>query len=67
MNGKQAGDPIKLGKALIEITNMEKPPLHLLMGTDAYQIIKEKFKTEEYEFKIWKELTCSTDINVTKE
>lgn len=61
-NGKQTGDPNKLANHLIEITHLENPPLHLLMGPDAYQIVNEKRKVEHDEFETWKALTFSTDI-----
>ncbi|ANI88543.1 short-chain dehydrogenase/reductase [Arachidicoccus ginsenosidimutans] len=62
MNGKQQGDPEKLAKTLIDITDMENPPLHLLMGGDAYQIVTEKRKSDSEEFETWKELTFATNI-----
>lgn len=63
MNGKQTGDPEKLAKALIEITSLQNPPLHLLMGADAYQIVTEKRKEEHEEFETWKNITFSTNID----
>lgn len=62
MNGKQAGDPEKLAKTLVEITTLASPPLHLLMGPDAYQIVNEKRKAEHEEFETWKALTFSTNF-----
>lgn len=62
MNGSQTGDPEKMAKVLIEITNMQNPPLHLLMGPDAYQIVSEKRQAENQEFEKWKALTFSTNI-----
>src|SRR5688572_27661241 len=34
-NGQQPGDPAKLAKALVTISNEEKPPLRFLAGVDA--------------------------------
>ncbi|SBV91159.1 Short-chain dehydrogenase/reductase SDR [uncultured Dysgonomonas sp.] len=62
-NGKQAGDPNKLANHLIEITYLENPPIHLLMGQDAYQIVAEKRKVEQEEFEEWKNITFSTNID----
>ena len=62
-NGKQAGDPNKLANHLIEITHLENPPIHLLMGQDAYQIVAEKRKVEQEEFEEWKNITFSTNID----
>ncbi|GAA0884367.1 oxidoreductase [Sphingobacterium siyangense subsp. cladoniae] len=62
-NGKQTGDPNKLANHLIEITHLENPPIHLLMGEDAYQIVTEKRKAEHEEFEVWKNITFSTNID----
>lgn len=62
-NGKQAGDPNKLANHLIEITHLENPPIHLLMGQDAYQIVAEKRKVEQKEFEEWKNITFSTNFD----
>lgn len=62
-NGKQTGDPEKLANHLIEITDLENPPLHLLMGEDAYQIVAEKRKAEHEEFETWKSITFATNID----
>ncbi|MDC2215958.1 SDR family NAD(P)-dependent oxidoreductase [Bacteroides thetaiotaomicron] len=62
-NGKQAGDPNKLANHLIEITHLENPPIHLLMGQDAYQIVAEKRKVEQEEFEEWKNITFSTNFD----
>lgn len=63
MNGKQPGDPEKLVAALIKLSNEQNPPVHLLMGTDAYQIVMQKRNAEQEEFEAWKELTLSTDLD----
>lgn len=62
MNGKQPGDPGKLADALIYITTIPQPPLHLLMGPDAYQIVTQKKTAELAEFEKWKELTVGTNF-----
>jgi NAD(P)-dependent dehydrogenase (short-subunit alcohol dehydrogenase family) len=63
MNGKQPGDPVKLVAALVRLTNEENPPVHLLMGPDAYQIVMQKRAAEQEEIETWKELSLSTDLD----
>jgi NAD(P)-dependent dehydrogenase (short-subunit alcohol dehydrogenase family) len=63
MNGKQPGDPEKLAAALIDLSNEQNPPIHLLMGPDAYQIVVQKRAAEQHEFEVWKKLTLSTDLD----
>jgi NAD(P)-dependent dehydrogenase (short-subunit alcohol dehydrogenase family) len=63
MNGKQPGDPDKLAVALITLSKEQNPPVHLLMGPDAYQIVMQKRTAEQEEFEAWKELSLSTDLD----
>jgi NAD(P)-dependent dehydrogenase (short-subunit alcohol dehydrogenase family) len=62
-SGQQQGDPEKLAKILVEISEMEQPPLHLLLGTDSYDLVLNKRKQELAEFEQWRELTLSTDFD----
>jgi NAD(P)-dependent dehydrogenase (short-subunit alcohol dehydrogenase family) len=62
MAGKQTGDPQKAVKLLVDITSEKNPPLHLLLGPDAYQIVEEKVKADAEEREAWKSLTFSTDL-----
>ena len=62
-SGQQTGDPEKLVKILTEIVRLENPPLHLLLGPDTYQLIKEHRKKEIQEFEAWKYLTLSTNYD----
>ncbi|MED4134076.1 SDR family NAD(P)-dependent oxidoreductase [Priestia megaterium] len=41
-NGKQEGDPAKLGQALIKIANEEQPPHRFLAGEDAVDLAEQK-------------------------
>jgi NAD(P)-dependent dehydrogenase (short-subunit alcohol dehydrogenase family) len=42
MNGKQAGDPAKLARALITVIDMPQPPERWVAGADAVQAIVQK-------------------------
>jgi NAD(P)-dependent dehydrogenase (short-subunit alcohol dehydrogenase family) len=63
MNGKQRGDPNKLAAALIKLSKEQDPPVHLLMGPDAYEIVMQKKASEQAEFEAWKHLSLSTDLD----
>lgn len=63
MSGRQKGDPEKLAQIIVKISEMENPPLHLLVGTDAYEPIVKKREAELEEMKKWKTLTVSTDFD----
>ncbi|MDV6169891.1 SDR family oxidoreductase [Flavobacterium sp. DG1-102-2] len=61
MDGKQAGDPEKGVAIMIDTAFEENPPLHLLLGSDAYRRATAKFDSQMNEFEILKDLTISTD------
>ena len=63
LSGSQPGDPQKLVQILTDITQMEEPPLHLLLGPDTYELVTQKRAKEDREFEQWKELTMSTDFD----
>jgi NAD(P)-dependent dehydrogenase (short-subunit alcohol dehydrogenase family) len=63
MAGKQQGDPQKAVRLLIDITLEKNPPLHLILGPDAYQIKIEKATADEEEVEKWKALTFSTNFD----
>lgn len=62
-SGQQLGDPEKLVKILVKITEMSKPPLHLLLGPDTYELVTQKRKEEDSEFEQWKSLSLSTNFD----
>jgi NAD(P)-dependent dehydrogenase (short-subunit alcohol dehydrogenase family) len=62
MDGKQPGDPEKLVRLLVDIAKEDNPPLHLIAGPDAYQLVSEKAKEDAAELEAWKSLTFSTNL-----
>jgi NAD(P)-dependent dehydrogenase (short-subunit alcohol dehydrogenase family) len=66
MNGKQAGDPVKAAAALIKIADEANPPLHLFLGTDAYNGANAKITDVQKDLENWKSLTISTDFENVK-
>jgi NAD(P)-dependent dehydrogenase (short-subunit alcohol dehydrogenase family) len=44
MNGKQAGDPAKLARALLTVIDKPEPPLRWVAGADAVAAVEEKAK-----------------------
>jgi len=42
MNGKQAGDPSKLARALVELAHSDEPPLRWVAGEDAVEGVVQK-------------------------
>jgi NAD(P)-dependent dehydrogenase (short-subunit alcohol dehydrogenase family) len=60
-NGKQLGDPRKAALAMLEVIDCEAPPAHLLLGSDALSLVREKLRSLEEEMVAWESLTRSTD------
>lgn len=63
MNGAQSGDPEKAAAAIIEVAQMENPPLYLLLGEDAYDRAMAKLQKLEREFRVNEAITKSMAFN----
>lgn len=61
INGNQQGDPEKAALALIDLSEMENPPLHLVLGSDAFSIAGNKLNALQNEINEFKTLSTSTD------
>src|SRR5216683_292377 len=61
-NGKQPGDPKKAAQAILQLTQEQKPPLRLLLGSDAYNGAEKNDLSRLEEARTWKELSLSTDF-----
>lgn len=60
INGNQPGDPQKAIAVLIQLADEPSPPLHLLLGQDAYDLASDKLTTFRQEVETWKAVTLST-------
>lgn len=61
LNHQQAGDPEKAAAVMIEAGFNPNPPVHLFLGTDAYQRAMDKIGTLTTEIESLKQLSASTD------
>lgn len=61
-HGNQIGDPAKAAQALLELVAAENPPAHLLLGSDALQLVGEKIEALKAEIAAWESVSRSTDI-----
>jgi NAD(P)-dependent dehydrogenase (short-subunit alcohol dehydrogenase family) len=59
-NGAQSGDPVRGAKAIVEAVKSPDPPLHLLLGTDAYQRATKKLSDLKAQFEAWRNVTLAT-------
>ncbi len=61
-HGKQPGDPVRGVHAVIKAVESKKPPVHLLLGSDALDQLRSKLDALRSETDAWEDLTCSTDL-----
>lgn len=61
VSGKQLGDPLKAARAMLQVIDSEAPPAHLLLGSDALALVRQKLESLAVELERWEALTCSTD------
>lgn len=57
----QAGDPAKLGKALIALADAPAQPVRWAAGTDAVGMVEAKIASLKAELDAWRALSLSTD------
>ena len=62
-SGQQIGDPQKLANILYDVSRIEQPPLHLLLGPDTYELVMNHRANEQQEFETWKNVTLSTNFD----
>jgi NAD(P)-dependent dehydrogenase (short-subunit alcohol dehydrogenase family) len=60
-SGKQLGDPRKAAAAMLAAIAAEHPPAHLLLGSDALGLVRDKLSALEKEIGDWEQVTVSTD------
>jgi len=63
-NGKQPGDPARAAAVIIHITNLDEPPLRLLLGSDAARNVEQADLARLESDRKWRELSVSTDFEV---
>ena len=60
-SGKQPGDPRKAARAMLAVIAAERPPAHLLLGSDALALVRGKWAALQKEIDAWEAVTVSTD------
>ncbi|MDN7580809.1 MULTISPECIES: oxidoreductase [Burkholderia cepacia complex] len=60
-SGKQPGDPAKAARAMLAVIAADHPPAHLLLGSDALRLVRNKLATLDDEIRAWEAVTVSTD------
>jgi len=60
-SGRQLGDPAKAARAMLAVIGADRPPAHLLLGSDALRLVRAKWAALEDEMRAWEAVTVSTD------
>jgi NAD(P)-dependent dehydrogenase (short-subunit alcohol dehydrogenase family) len=60
-SGKQLGDPAKAAGAILAVIEAEAPPTHLLLGSDALHLVRNKLADLGRDLDAWEEVSVSTD------
>ena len=60
-SGKQPGDPLKVAQAVINIAGSDAPPFHLVLGTGAFEGVRDKLENFAKELETWEEVSRGID------
>ncbi|SFS16886.1 Short-chain dehydrogenase [Dyella sp. OK004] len=60
-SGRQLGDPAKAARAMLDLIASDSPPAHLLLGSDAIDLVRQKLSLLAEEIDRWEAVTRSTD------
>ena len=61
-SGNQLGDPAKAGEALVHITSVDRPPAHLVLGSDALRLVTAARTAVDEDIRAWEALSRTTDF-----
>ena len=64
-SGKQAGDPVRAAKAMIRLTETDKPPRHLVLGAQGLDAVTKRLRQSLDEIEAWREVGAATDYPST--
>ena len=66
-NGSQPGDPAKAAAVILQVAEMEDPPLRLLLGSDAVRTVEQADLARTEADRRWRRLSLSTDFNAVSQ
>jgi len=61
LNGNQLGNPERAAYAMLQAIDSPAPPLHLVLGSDAFDRVSAQIETFTAELRDWRDLSLSTD------
>jgi NAD(P)-dependent dehydrogenase (short-subunit alcohol dehydrogenase family) len=66
MAGKQPGDPARAAAGIIQAVDSPNPPLHLVLGSDAYHRTRQMLDTFSAELEAWKAISVGADYDAVR-
>lgn len=61
-SGKQPGNPVKAAEAIIQVAQLEKPPVYLFLGAGAYKGATNKIEWLSKDIQDWSAVTIGADF-----
>ena len=65
-SGQQPGDPVRAAEAIVAAVESAKPPLHLVLGRVACDLVSGKLKEFSQELEAWRHVSLGADFPQTK-
>ena len=63
VDGRQPGDPARAARALLDVVAADRPPLRLLLGSDAVHLAEQSSRSRAREAAVWAGVSRSTDFD----
>ena len=64
VSGNQLGNPVRAAEAVLSILDVDEPPAHLVLGSDALRLISAARSAVDDDIRQWENLSRSTDFAV---
>jgi NAD(P)-dependent dehydrogenase (short-subunit alcohol dehydrogenase family) len=61
-SGKQAGDPVRAGEAIIKLTEVDDAPRHLVLGAWGFDAVTRRLQERVTEVELWRETSVGADF-----
>ncbi|GCD95136.1 oxidoreductase [Embleya hyalina] len=61
-SGNQLGDPARAGDAVVHIASVDRPPAHLVLGSDALRLVTAARSAVDEDIRAWETLSRTTDF-----
>jgi NAD(P)-dependent dehydrogenase (short-subunit alcohol dehydrogenase family) len=62
ISGHQAGDPVRIAQAVIDIAEIDNPPRHFVLGAFGVDAVTAKLRDSLAEIEAWREKGVATDF-----